>query len=254
MNSLVRSCHRQGDISGYFLGPGTVWSLTFEDVIDQVLKENIRHLGLRRSKAVASLRSYNERRTALQLDIDVSTNARDVSPNSPEGRELDSRLTTLQTALGGAERAIVAAEATLEDCQRMEEEARWEARREQAIPEELEDETTDTEMADDEARDDQGPADEEDLDEPEPTDLQEEAGGLPTVPPHGDADPTPLALGGVVTAEEDALLMQAASQAEGPATGPQSPWSEAGTFSGEMAELSIASPDQPEVAEDETPR
>ena len=48
--------------------------------------------------------------------------------------------------------------------------------------------------------------------------------------------------------------MQAASQAEGPATGPQSPWSEAGTVSGEMAELSIASPDQPEVEEDETPR
>ena len=46
-HSLVRSHHQQGDISGYFLGPGTAWSLTFEDVIDQVLKENIRHLGLR---------------------------------------------------------------------------------------------------------------------------------------------------------------------------------------------------------------
>ena len=141
----------------------------------------------------------------------------------------------------------------------MEEEAHREARQEQAIPEEPEEETTDMEMADDEARDDQGPpdlqeADEEDLDKLEPTDLQEEADELPTAPPHGDADPTPPVPGGVVTAEEDALLMQAASQAEGPATGSQSPRSEAGTVSGEMAELSIASPDQPEVAEDETPR
>ena len=125
----------------------------------------------------------------------------------------------------------------------MEEEAHQEAHREEAIPEEPEEESSDTEMADDEGHND-----------PEPPDLHEEANKGATTPPLEDADPTPPAPGGVVMAEEDALLMQAVSQAEGPAAGPQSPRSEAGRVSGEMAELSIASPGQPEVAEDETPQ
>ena len=118
-----------------------------------------------------------------------------------------------------------------------------EARQEETIPEEPEEESSDTEMADDEGRDDQGPSD-----------LREEANEEVTAPPHKDAGPTPLVPGGVITAEEDALLMQAASQTEGPATGPHIPRSEAGMVSGEMAELSIASPGQPEVAEEETPQ
>ena len=118
-----------------------------------------------------------------------------------------------------------------------------EAHQEEAIPEEPKEESSDTEMADEEGRDD-----------PEPPDLHEKANEGATTPPHEDADPTPPVPGGVVMAEEDALLMQAASQAEGPATGPQSPRSEAGTVSGEMAGLSIASPGQPEVVEDETPQ
>ena len=39
-NSLARSRHQRGDILAYFLGPGTVWRLTFEDVVTQVLREN----------------------------------------------------------------------------------------------------------------------------------------------------------------------------------------------------------------------
>ena len=128
-NSLVRSCHQQGDLLAYFLGQGKAWKLTFEDVVTQVLRENHRHLGMRRSKTITSLHSSNERCITLQQEIDVATDARDVSPNSPEGREMDARLTTLRTALGCVERSIAASETILEDCRMMEEEIRQEARR-----------------------------------------------------------------------------------------------------------------------------
>ena len=35
--ALVRSCHQMGSLLVYFLGPGTAWRLTFEDVVTQVL-------------------------------------------------------------------------------------------------------------------------------------------------------------------------------------------------------------------------
>ena len=41
--SLVRTRHSLGCLLAYFLGPGTAWELQFEDVINQVLKENQRH-------------------------------------------------------------------------------------------------------------------------------------------------------------------------------------------------------------------
>ena len=41
--SLVRAQHSPGHLLAYFLGPGTAWELQFEDVINQVLKENQRH-------------------------------------------------------------------------------------------------------------------------------------------------------------------------------------------------------------------
>ena len=113
----------------------------------------------------------------------------------------------------------------------------------ETLPEEPEEDSTDTEMADDEGRDD-----------PEPSDLREEADAEVAAPPLEDAGPIPPAPGGdVVSPKEDALLMQAASQPEGPVAGPHNPGSEAGTVSGEMAGLSIASPGWPEMAEDETP-
>ena len=59
--------------------------------------------------------------------------------------------------------------------------------------------------------------------------------------------------GDAVSPEEDAFLMQQASQPVDPAAGSHSPRSEAGTVSGEMAELSLTSPGQPGPGEDETP-
>ena len=46
--------------------------------------------------------------------------------------------------------------------------------------------------------------------------------------------------------------MQPAPQPGDPVVGSHSPRSEAGTVSGEMAELSLTSPSQPEMAEGET--
>ena len=59
--------------------------------------------------------------------------------------------------------------------------------------------------------------------------------------------------GDAVSPEEDAFLMQQAPQPVDPAAGSHSPRSEAGTVSGEMAELSLTSPGQPEPREDEAP-
>ena len=74
--------------------------------------------------------------------------------------------------------------------------------------------------------------------------------------PHGEADtegPPPLAsIEDAVSPEEDALLMQPASQPEDPVAGSHSPRSETGTVSGEMAELCLTSPSQPGHKEDET--
>ena len=120
----------------------------------------------------------------------------------------------------------------------LEEEARHveedKARMEEEIRQEQEEEVTDAEMAG-----------EEECGDPEPS------------APHGEADtegPPPLAsTEDAVSPEEDALLMQPASQPEDPATGSHSPRSETGTVSGEMAELCLTSPSQPGHEEDETP-
>ena len=99
--------------------------------------------------------------------------------------------------------------------------------------EQEEEEVTDAEMVD-----------EEECSDPEPSD------------PHGEADtegPPPLdPIGNAVSPKEDAFLMQPASQPEDSAAGSHSPRSEAGTVSGEMADLSLTSPNQPGLEQDET--
>ena len=108
-----------------------------------------------------------------------------------------------------------------------------EARLEEEIHQEQEEEVTDIEMAD-----------EEECSDPEPSG------------PHGEADtkgPPPLAsTEDAVSPEEDALLMQPASQPKDPATGSHSPRSKTSMVSGEMAELCLTSPSQPGHEEDET--
>ena len=118
----------------------------------------------------------------------------------------------------------------IEDFRMQEEETHQE---EEISHEQEEEEITDAEMVeegergDDEPSGPQGVADTEDI---------------PPLDPTGDA----------VSPEEDTLLMQQASQSEDPAAGSHSPRSETGTVSGEMADLSLTSPSQPEPGEDET--
>ena len=117
-----------------------------------------------------------------------------------------------------------------EEAHRMEED---EACMEEEICQEQEEEVTDAEMANEEERTDpkpSGPCGEADTE------------GPPPLVPAGDA----------VSPEEDALLMQLASQPEDPAAGSHSPRSETGMVLGEMAELSLTSPSQPGPEEDET--
>ena len=110
-----------------------------------------------------------------------------------------------------------------------------EAHQEEVIFQEQEEEegNTNTEMVE-----------EEDCSDGEPSGPQGAAGteDAPPLVPAGDA----------VSPEEDAFLMQQASQPIDPAAGSHSPRSEASTVSGEMVELSLTSPSQPGHGEDET--
>ena len=227
--SLVRSRHHLGNLLAYFLGPGTAWELRFEDVVTQVLKENQRHVEAKRAKAATSLGNCNERRTDLCVEFDATSEAMQMVTDGASGRELEHRLSSLQTSLTVIERAITRYENILEDCRMQEEEAC----QEEVIIQEQEEEDANAEMIEEEERGDV-----------EPSGPQGAAGTEDTPPldPAGDA----------VSPEEDAFLMQQASQSTDPTDGSHSPRSEAGTVSGEMAELSLTSPSQPGPGEDET--
>ena len=106
-----------------------------------------------------------------------------------------------------------------------------EARMEEEIRQE--EEVTDTEMADEEER-------------VIPSPLAPMGRLIPRAPLHWSL------LEMLSPPEEDALLMQPASQPEDPTTGSHSPRSETATVFAEMAELCLASPSQPGHEEDET--
>ena len=135
------------------------------------------------------------------------------------------------------ERSIVRYENLIEDCRMQEEEAHQE---EEISHKQEEEEVIDAEMD----VTNMEMVGEEECGDPEPSD------------PHGEADtegPPPLdPIGDAVSPEEDAFLMQPASQSVDPTAGSHSPRSETGTVSGEMAELSLTSLSQPGPGEDET--
>ena len=214
----------------YFLGPGTAWELQFKDIVIQVLKENRRHVEKKRTDAASSLQKCNNWRTKLRTKFDATSQVMEVITDAPSSREMEHRLSTLQTSLNMIERSIMRYENLIEDCQMQEEEAHLE---EEISCEPEEEEVTDAEMVDEEERGDpepSGPCGKADIE------------GLPPLDSVGDA-----------VFPEDAFLMQPASQPEDPAAGSHSPRRETGMVSGEMAELSLTSPSQPGLAEDETP-
>ena len=179
--------------------------------------------------------------------------AMEMVTDPPSSQELEHRLSTLRTSLSAIERAIVRYEDLIEDC-RMQEEAHQE---EEISHEQEEEETTDGEMVDEEEHGDpepSGPHEEADTEGPSPLDPVKATEGPPPLDPVKDTGPTPLApVGDAVSPEEAAFLMQPAFQPGDPAAGSHSLKSEASTVLGEMAELSLTSPSQPEPAEDETP-
>ena len=226
--SLVRFRHHLGNLLAYFLGPGTAWKLRFEDVVTQVLKENQRHIEVKCTKAATSLGNCNKWRTDLRVEFDAMSEAMQMVTDGASGRELEHRLSSLQTSLTVIKWAITKYENILKDCRMQEEEAH----QEEVIFQEQE-EDTNAEMVKEGERSDG-----------EPSGPQGAAGieDAPPLDPAGDA----------VSPEEDAFLMQQASQPVDPIAGSHSPRSEAGTVSGEMAELSLTSPSQPGPGEDET--
>ena len=229
--TLVRSRHCCGDLLAYFLGPGTTWELRFEDVVIQVLKENRRHLETKRAKAVTSLANCSRRRTDLRGEFNATSEAMQMVTDRASGMELEHRLNSLRTSLTTIEWAITKYENILKDCRMQEEEAR----QEEVISQEREEEEgdADMEMMEEGERDDGEPSGPQGAAETE------------EVPPLVSA-------GDAVSPKEDAFLMQQASQPVDPAAGSHSHRSEAGTVSGEMAELSLTSPSQPGPGEDET--
>ena len=227
--SLVRSQHCLGNLLAYFLGPGTAWELLFKDMVTQVLKENQRHVEAKRAKAATSLGNCNKQRTDLRVEFDATSEAMQMVTDGASGRELEHRPSSLQTSLTAIEQAIMRYENILKDCRMQEEEAH----QEEVIFQEQEEEDADAEMIEEEERGDV-----------EPSGPQGAAGteDAPPLDPAGDA----------VSPEENAFLMQQASQSADPTDGSHSPRSEAGTVSGEMADLSLTSPSQPGPGEDET--
>ena len=152
-----------------------------------------------------------------------------VVTDAASDRELEQRLNSLQTSLTAIEWAITRYEDILEDCRMQEEEAH----QEEIFNEQEEEEDADAEMAEEGERGDVEPSGPKGVAGTEDT---------PPLDPAGDA----------VSPEEDAFLMQHASQSVDPTAGSHSPRSEASTVSGEMANLSLTSPSQPGPGEDET--
>ena len=230
--TLVRSRHCCGDLLAYFLSPGTAWELQFEDVVTQVFKENRKHLETKRAMVVMSLSNCNRRRADLRMEFDTTSEAMELVTDWASRVELEHRLSSLQTSLESIERVITRHENTLEDCRMQEEEARQEEATSQEREEDERD--ADVDMVEELMEEDEG-------ENGEPSEPQ---GAVETkeVPSTGDA----------VSPEEDAFLMQQATQPGDPAVGSHIPHSEAGTVSGEMAELSLHSPGPPGPGEDET--
>ena len=152
--SLVRTRHHLGRFLAYFLDPGTAWELQFEDIVTQVLKENWRHIEKKCTDVASSLRKCNNRRTKLRNEFDAMSQTMEVITDALSSREMEHRLSTLQTSLDVVQRSITRYENLIEDCW-MQEEACLE---EEISQEQEEEEVTDAEMVDEEERGDPEPS------------------------------------------------------------------------------------------------
>ena len=134
--SLVWAQHSLSHLLTYFLAPGSTWGLQFEDVIDQILRENRRHNERKCNESTSSLQKCRNRRTKLRDEFDAVSKTMEVITNAPSCREMEKRLNTLQTSLNAVETSITKFRNLIEDCQMVEEEvchveedeARWKRR------------------------------------------------------------------------------------------------------------------------------
>ena len=97
--SLVWARHSLGCLLAYFLAPGTTWGLQFEDVVDQVLRENRMHNERRWNEASSSLRKRLSRRTKLCDELDAVNKALEVTSAGPALLEMEERLHAIHTSL-----------------------------------------------------------------------------------------------------------------------------------------------------------
>ena len=245
--SLVWARHSLGHLLAYFLALGTALGLQFEDVNDQVLRENRRHNERKRNESASSLQKCHSRRTKLRDKFDAVLKTMEVITEGRSRREMEQRLNALQTSLNVVETSIMKFENLIEDCRMVEEEVccieEDEAHQEEEVHcieedeacQEEEEETADVEMVD-----------EEEHSNPESSGPRMEA----------DTKDIPLLVssGDTVSPEEEAILMQGTPQPEDPAVGSHSPRSKTGMGSGGMAELCLTSLSHPGPEEDETPQ
>ena len=231
--SLVLARHSLRCLLAYFLAPGTTWGLQFEDMVDQVLRENRKHNERKRNESSSSLQKCRSRQTKLCDEFDAVSKTMEVITDGPSHREMEKRLNALQTSLNVVKTSITKFENLIEDCRMVEEELHR-IEEDEAHEEEEEEETADIEMVD-----------------------EEECGNAESSGPRMEAnteDIPPLVSGGdTVSPEEEAILLQETPQPENPVAGSCSPRSETPTVSGGMAELCLTSPSHPGSEEDETP-
>ena len=83
LGSLVRTQHSLEHLLAYFLGPGTAWELQFEDVINQVLKENQRHNEKKCTDVTSSLQKCHNQQTKLRNEFDAMLQAMEVITDAP---------------------------------------------------------------------------------------------------------------------------------------------------------------------------
>ena len=113
--SLVWARHSLGRLLAYFLAPGTAWGLQFEDVIDQVLRENREQNERRCNESSSSLRKCRSRRTKLRDEFDAVSKTMEVIIDGRSRREMEQRLAALQTSLNVVENSITKFKNLIED-------------------------------------------------------------------------------------------------------------------------------------------
>ena len=146
--SLARARHSLGRLLAYFLAHGTTWGLQFEDVVDQVLRENRKQNERKRNESSSSLRKCRSRRTKLWDEFDAVSKTMEAITDGWSRREMEQRLAALQTSLNAVKNSITKFKNLIEDCQMVEEELCW-IEEDEACQEK---ETTDVEMVDEEER------------------------------------------------------------------------------------------------------